>query len=77
MSFSCMSGYTDDSIVRHGVMQAEIAYIQKPITAETLARKVRDVLDAPGAASERSPEGFASLLAELPWLTRFRRSPKK
>jgi len=42
----CMSGYTDDSIVRHGVLQADLAYLQKPFTADSLGRKVREVLDA-------------------------------
>jgi two-component system cell cycle sensor histidine kinase/response regulator CckA len=42
----CMSGYTDDSIVRHGVLETGVAFIQKPITPGLLARKVREVLDA-------------------------------
>ncbi|HEY5934533.1 MAG TPA: response regulator, partial [Kofleriaceae bacterium] len=46
MKVLCMSGYTDDSIVRHGVLDAHVAYIQKPITFEALAAKVRQVLDA-------------------------------
>ncbi len=43
----CMSGYTDDSIVRHGVIAADLAYLQKPITPDALATKVREVLDRP------------------------------
>jgi PAS domain S-box-containing protein len=46
MRVLCMSGYTDDAAVRHGVIDAELAYLQKPITVETLTRKVRSVLDA-------------------------------
>jgi signal transduction histidine kinase/CheY-like chemotaxis protein len=42
-----MSGYTDDAIVRHGILDSTIAFIQKPITPDALARKVRDVLDTP------------------------------
>jgi PAS domain S-box-containing protein len=47
MRVLCMSGYTDDSIVRHGVLGTEMAYLQKPITPQTLTKKVREVLDAP------------------------------
>jgi CheY-like chemotaxis protein len=47
MKVLCMSGYTDDSIVRHGVLEAEIAYIQKPITPDALTTRVRQVLEAP------------------------------
>jgi DNA-binding NarL/FixJ family response regulator len=45
MKVLCMSGYTDDSIVRHGVLEAHIAYLQKPITPDALTTKVREVLD--------------------------------
>ena len=48
----CMSGYTDDSVFRHGVMDSDIAYLQKPITPESLTRKVREVLDAPRRLSD-------------------------
>ena len=41
-----MSGYTDDDMVRHGVRDGVTAFIEKPFTVETLARKVREVLGA-------------------------------
>jgi CheY-like chemotaxis protein len=53
-----MSGCTDDRAARRGVLQS-VAYMQKPITPASLARKVRKVLDAPGKRSN-SPIGRAA-----------------
>ena len=40
-----VSGYTDDAIVRHGMLEAGLAYLQKPFRPDALVRKVRDVLN--------------------------------
>ncbi|HVH68611.1 MAG TPA: PAS domain S-box protein [Gemmatimonadales bacterium] len=40
-----MSGYTDDTVMRHGVLELGSTYVQKPFAPDAIARKVREVLD--------------------------------
>lgn len=47
-----MSGYTDDAIVNHGVLEPGLAFIRKPFTSEGLLVSVRAVLDAPAGESK-------------------------
>jgi two-component system, cell cycle sensor histidine kinase and response regulator CckA len=40
-----MSGYTDETIVHHGVLNPGIAFLHKPFTSQTLERKIQEVFD--------------------------------
>jgi PAS domain S-box-containing protein len=42
-----MSGYADEAVHHHGVLRPESAFVEKPFTAQTLTRKVRELLDRP------------------------------
>jgi FixJ family two-component response regulator len=40
-----MSGYTDDAVIRRGLLEPGMAFLGKPFTVEEIARKVRSTLD--------------------------------
>ena len=42
-----MSGYGEDAIAQRGVLNPDIAFLQKPFTTETLGRKIREVIERP------------------------------
>jgi CheY-like chemotaxis protein len=42
-----MSGYIDDAVIRHGVLESKAGFLQKPFTLAELAAKIRDALATP------------------------------
>jgi YesN/AraC family two-component response regulator len=40
-----MSGYTDQSVVHHGILDTDAALLQKPFTMAALAAKLREILN--------------------------------
>ena len=46
-----MSGYTDDAVLRHRMLEGGLALLRKPFTPSVLAAKVREVLDSQAARS--------------------------
>jgi signal transduction histidine kinase/CheY-like chemotaxis protein len=51
LSVLFMSGYTDDAVIRHGVLAAGTAFLQKPFTPAALVLRVRETLDLTAAAN--------------------------
>jgi FixJ family two-component response regulator len=49
-----MSGYTDNAIVPHSILEEGVHFLQKPFTPESLTHKVREVLDAPRQAAQQA-----------------------
>ncbi|MCA9057263.1 MAG: PAS domain S-box protein, partial [Planctomycetaceae bacterium] len=47
LKYLYVSGYSTDDVVRHGVSQSHVAFLQKPFTPDGLARKLRELLDQP------------------------------
>ena len=45
LSILYLSGYTDDAVVRHGLLRAEVNFLQKPFTPLGLAKRVQDIFD--------------------------------
>jgi CheY-like chemotaxis protein len=46
-----VSGYTDDTVFRHGVLEGGVAYLQKPFNLKALAQKIREVLSGQPVAA--------------------------
>jgi len=51
-----ISGYTDDTVFRHGVLEGGVAFLQKPFNLKALSQRIREVLtDDPAATAPERP----------------------
>lgn len=55
-----VSGYTDDSILRHGVLDDNVAFLNKPLSTESVGRKIREVLQSTGVFPKRPATAVTS-----------------
>ena len=46
-----MSGYTEEAIAKHGILDPGTSFLEKPFSPDTLARRIRDLLDSGGPAA--------------------------
>jgi DNA-binding NtrC family response regulator len=53
-----MSGHTGEEIIRRGIMESDMPFLQKPFTAAALLGKVREVLDSRWAGQARAASGL-------------------
>jgi CheY-like chemotaxis protein len=60
-----MSGFTDDAIVRHGVLDDDVFFIQKPFSPDALAFKTRSVLDRGGSLTDKEGLSRKTQLGEM------------
>jgi CheY-like chemotaxis protein len=55
-----MSGYTDEALGHHGVLDDDVAFVAKPFTPDTLAARVRAALDTHQATADDAPAAAAA-----------------